>query len=271
VGLLAGWLLFGVWGVGGGAPDRGEAADAPPAGAGAAPGRAEASPDEIDGLREQLAWEVGRREALEQELAERSAPAPAEALAPDPSPSPDEPSAAASTRRSEDWIDEALLVAAGFTPAEAEALRRRFEAIELERLFARDQATREGWLRTPRYHQRMQELNAEYGAMRDEHGDERYDWILFASGRQNRVVVERVLRDSAASEVGLEAGDVFLAYDGERVFEPGALQRATSGGVLGETVAVDVLRGGERIRLYPPRGPLGVALRVDRREPEPLY
>jgi hypothetical protein len=266
VGLLAGWLLWGLRGEGSGVPDRDESARA----AGAASGGAEASPVEIDGLREQLAREVGRRQALEQELAERPAPAPAEALAPDPAPSPAQPSAAANTRRSEDWIDEALLVGAGFTPAEAEALRGRFEAIELERLFARDQATREGWLRTARYNQRMQELNAEYGAMRDEHGDERYDWILFASGRNNRVVVERVLGDSAASEVGLEAGDVFLAYDGERVFEPGSLQRGTSGGVLGETVAVDVLRDGERIRLYPPRGPLGVALRVDRREPDPL-
>jgi hypothetical protein len=278
---LAGWLLFG------GAPGPGATGGSSPTSA-SAPGEASATSDaadaadatnatgaadataEIEALREELAREVGRREALEQALSERAAASPAEAPTPG-APTAPGPPAAANAKPRENWLDEPVLVAAGFTPAEAEALRRRFEAIELERLFVRDQATREGWFGAPRFQQRMRELNAEYDVLREEHGDERYDWILFASGRNNRVVVDRVLPDSAASEVGLEPGDVFLAYDEERVFDAGALQRATSGGVFGETVGVDVLRDGERIRLYPSRGPLGVGLRVERREPDPLY
>lgn len=218
-------------------------------------------------LRERLAEETRLRLELERELDAR-APQTNDAS---PEPSAEGEPGGPSERPADGWIQEPLLARAGFTPAEIEALRERFDAIELKRLFLRDRATREDWIGKPRYRKRIRALNAEYDALRDEHGDDRYDWILFAAGRHNRVVVERVMGDSAAAEVGIEVGDVFLAYDGERVFDSASLQRATTAGEFGETVSIDVLRDGERIRVHPPRGPLGIGMRVDRLEPRPLY
>ena len=220
---------------------------------------------EIRVLRAKLAEETSRRESLERQLHARTDPPPED------SGSAEGAEESPAAKAPDGWLDETLLEAAGFSSSERAELRERFEAIELRRLFIRDKAKREGWFRKPRYYKRMRNLNDEYEALREDWGDERYDWILFASGRSNRVAIERVMGDSAAAEIGLEPGDVFLRYDDERIFDGEALQAATAAGELGQTVALDVERRGERFRLYPPRGPLGVGLRVERKQPDPLY
>ncbi len=224
------------------------------------------SPDDgllqLDVLRLRLEEEVARRKALERRLAERGH----EAV---PVPSAGEE---AEPQVGDDWIDADVLARGGFTTSEIQDLRARFEAIELEKLYLRDQATREGWNSKPRYARQMRELDARYGALREVFGDEAYDWILYASGRKNRVVVQRVMEASEAAGVGFEAGDVFLRYDDQRVFDPQALQRATNDGEAGRTVQVEVLREGEVVHLYPARGPLGIALLTQRSEPvRPRY
>lgn len=164
-------------------------------------------------------------------------------------------------RRKGGWLDEEALLEAGFHPSELEALRARFEEIELERLYLRDQATREGWVGKPRFRRRMAVLGQRYGELRDEYGDDGYDWILYASGRTNRVVTGLVMGDSPAAHAGLEPGDVIYSYAGTRIFSPRALQDATkSSGMPGDTVAVDVLREGVERRFYVPVGPLGVQI-----------
>lgn len=257
LGLFAGFLLWGV-----GSDDAAErtAEDGPSL---AAPPPETAS--ELQALKARLEREETRRMELESEIAARP---------PVAAPAPEKPPQAAKPEPGKppgDWIDDRVLRDAGFGDSELDALDELYESTELERLFVRDQAKREGWLRSQRYRQRMRELNSRYDALRFEYGEDRFDWILFATGRPNRIRVDRVLRDSAAAEIGLEVGDLILRYDDERVFDTPSLQQATGEGRAGETVALDVDRGGERVRLYLPRGPLGIVLGAARKKPGAIY
>ena len=269
VGLAAAWLWLGRGG-----------SSSPPSGAAGARPAAEAPaalPGELTALGAQLAAERAAREALALEVealrAEvrrlSGAGAPVEAppresaaVSPalEPPPGPALPLAAPA-------FDEQSLVDAGFDPREAARLREATEQLELEQLYLRDRAVREGWAGTPRFAEEARALDARGRALREELGDDRYDWLLFASGRPNRVIVQSVMERSPAGDAGLLAGDAILSYGGTRLFDVSALRDATTGGRPGESVPVDVARGGERIRLYVPRGPLGVRLEELRQRP----
>jgi hypothetical protein len=162
------------------------------------------------------------------------------------------------------WFDEQRLVASGLAPGEAARLKAIWEETELGKLYLSDRAVREGWGRTLDH--RVQQQSIEQ-ALRREVGDESYDWILFATGQPNRVLVRGLLGSSPATDSGLQVGDVILSYAGERVFRPGELKRATTEGVPGESVRVELVRQGEPISLYVPRGPLGALLRTERMAP----
>lgn len=247
-GLLAGLLLRGTADVGA------------PSGTPTAVSEAREGAETVARLRDQLAEERSRRIALESRLAAAQVPAPSGT----PPPGDGAPGAAVEASKPapprDGWPDEAVLREAGISPADLELLRTRLEEIELERLYVRDQATREGWLGRPRFRLRMQELDRRYEALREDLGDDVWDWVLYASGRDNRVVVSRVMQGSVSQDAGIEKGDVFLRYDDRRVFDVPGLQQATTTGQAGETVAVDVLREGEEYRFYVPRGPLGLGL-----------
>jgi hypothetical protein len=258
LGACAGlWLGFLLWG--------GDA-DLIPArtttGEALAPARSSAEAAEVEAeLRERLARETARRVSLERQLAEQVAPALVL------------PVAAESAEEEPDdefrgpWLDAARLARAGFAASEIDVLRERFEAVELEKLYLRDEATREGWLGKPRFRRQMRVLERKYTGLRGEYGEDAYDWILYASGKLNRVMVQHVIEGSEAEAVGLQEGDVFLRYDGQRIFDARSLQQATADGELGQTAPVDLERDGERIRLYPARGPLGVGLESASVEP----
>jgi len=162
------------------------------------------------------------------------------------------------------------LTGLGVDQDRAAEIAERVNEVDLDRLYLRDQATREGWLNTPRYNQAMGELNGDLNALRDDVGDDAYDRYLYATGQANRVVVGSVMAGSSAEEAGIRPGDTVLRYDDRRVFSTSELQSATTQGVAGDTVTVTVLRGGERVRLYVPRGPLGLRLRTERQSPVTL-
>jgi S1-C subfamily serine protease len=63
-------------------------------------------------------------------------------------------------------------------------------------------------------------------------------------------------------------GDELVEYAGMRVFSTADLQLLTASGRLGETVSVDVVRGGQPLTLRAARGPLGIVLDAVRRAPE---
>jgi hypothetical protein len=170
---------------------------------------------------------------------------------------------------SEVGFDVEALLEAGFDPAEIDELRERLDAIALERLYLRDAAQREGWLGTPRWRQERRSLDAALLGLRDELGEELFDWGLFASNQANRVQVSSVLRDSAAAEAGIETGDLIIEYDGQRVLQGRDLRAGVVSGRAGQPTEVLVRRDGTTHRLFVPRGPLGVRFETIVLKPPP--
>ena len=168
----------------------------------------------------------------------------------------------------EPMFNEKALVEHGVPADEAARLRATFEKSEMELLYLRDQAIREGWHGKGRYALAVRDLR---NGLREEIGDESFDMVLFASGRKNRALLKDVMNDSPGGAAGLEPGDVVLRYDGELIFSPTALTRATHQGKAGAPIAMDVLRRGEEIRVYLPRGPIGAQLKAVRRPPHTRY
>lgn len=150
------------------------------------------------------------------------------------------------------------LLNAGIDPQQVDLITRLLEESELDRLNLRDTATREGWLGTPRFGKEFGELNNSAERIREALDNNAYDSYLFALGRPNRVVVQSVIDDSSAFQTGIQDGDVIYRYAGERVFNGRYLTRATTEGEEGELVLLEVLRDGQPIQFYIPRGPIGV-------------
>ena len=73
------------------------------------------------------------------------------------------------------WFDAGLLLAGGVPSHEAERLREIFDASEMEIIDLRHRATREGWQHSGRYMKELQNLRA---GLREEIGDESFDWLL---------------------------------------------------------------------------------------------
>lgn len=165
------------------------------------------------------------------------------------------------------FFDVKRLAFSGLPERDVEELHRLFDDVELQRLYVQNQAQRERWPRD-RLAAEMAALDDRVLSVRDDYGEEAYDWFLYGAGRANRVVVEGVLGGSAAEEAGIRTGDVILRYDGERIYKPPALIRGTLGGSLNETIEVEVeSRDGTRSTVTLPRGPLGI--RLGRRTVQP--
>ncbi len=78
-------------------------------------------------------------------------------------------------------------------------------------------------------------------------------WIgFFCQGQRDHVVVAGVLPASPAARGGLEAGDVVVAVDGERVPDQGSLYAALWAQPPGTERALRVVRGDETVDLRVP-------------------
>ncbi|WP_058555350.1 PDZ domain-containing protein [Thiohalocapsa sp. ML1] len=159
------------------------------------------------------------------------------------------------------------LLRAGVTPELADDLLWRRSQVALARLELRDEAAREGWLGTARYREEIGRLNEEQVSIEDEVGSDAYDRYLFATGQPNRVAVDSVLPGSAGEESGLMTGDVIERYGDTPVLDFEDLRAATSTGVRGELVPVSVVRAGQRMEVWLPRGPIGIGLDATRLDP----
>jgi C-terminal processing protease CtpA/Prc len=160
------------------------------------------------------------------------------------------------------------LVSAGVPEPTADDIVWRQSAWDLERLELQDQALREGWHRTERYYQELQELNDEAVNFRTEIGDQAYDRYLYQTGENNRVRVSSVIPGSEAELAGLEPGDVIESYGDGRIFDFTDLRNSTATGERGELVPVVIQRGDTFIEALVPRGPLGVRIEADRLPPD---
>lgn len=157
-------------------------------------------------------------------------------------------------------ISTSRFVAAGFSESDAADYRRRLDEAAMARLYLRDQAQREGWLNSDRYRQELAALPNVEQELRREMDEDTYARYLYATGRPNQVTVRRVLDGSAAAVAGLQAGDVLLRYDGQRIYDSRTVRRTTRDGNAGETVTVEILRNGQRLQAFLPRGPIGVTM-----------
>jgi len=161
----------------------------------------------------------------------------------------------------------ANLVKAGINEELAADIVRRRNEMDMKILELRDRASREDYLNTERYARELNELTEQDISLRDEIGDDYYDSYLFASRQSNRVKVVSVMMGSPAEMSGMNDGDLILNYDNRRMFSWNELQDATSRGERGEYVNVSVLRNGQLVNLWIPRGPLGIRLGSARVKP----
>lgn len=234
----------------------------------AQPASGEGSPQELAALRRDLARARDERDALAArlELLEHAQEQPDATAAPEGM-ADAEAGGEAVDEEPGKVFDEDWLLARGFPETEIERLRARWDQASLDRLYLTDTAKREGWQGTARYRERSREIE---DSLRESLCDEGYDALLYASGRGNRVVVADVLADSPAARVGIERGDALRSYGGERLFNIPELLAATAAGEPGRTTELRIERGGQELRVFAPRGPLGIRVRRERRPPEDL-
>jgi hypothetical protein len=236
----------------------------------------------IDGLSATLELEVVERQRLQEQVEDMSmqlarierALADAQLLSADgPGGARAEPGnlfAAIEPEALQDEVEDPALapfLEAGFDPQRAAYVKQLQDDLVLQRLYLRDQAEREGWLRTPRYREAMQALNEREQALQTELGPEDYDRYLYAIGQPNRVIVGDVLENGPAQLAGIQVGDAILSYGGERIYDASTLVRETREGTGGVQTAVEIERDGQTQVVYVPRGPLGINLRVARVRP----
>jgi len=165
-----------------------------------------------------------------------------------------------STRANSTWFNQQALIDAGMDTAEAQQLKERFEKQELETLYLRDKAIREGWLGSARYREELQKLEAQTSNLKEELDEEAYAAYLFASGQPNQIAVQSVLSGSSADNSGIQPGDQILRYDNQRIYNGRDLRNATTQGDINETITIEVMRDNRRMEFYVQRGPLGIRM-----------
>ena len=160
------------------------------------------------------------------------------------------------------------LLDAGLPQDTVERINQHIGENRLALLELRNRAIREDWMDTPEYIEQMQQLSNPAQDIREQEGDSVYDQYLYAAGRPNRVLVTEVYSGSAAQQAGIQPHDVIVSYAQKRIFSMRELQRATTEGIDGEMVLVELSRDGQRLDTSVERGPLGIALTVTRMPPE---
>ncbi len=163
------------------------------------------------------------------------------------------------------WFDSNALRSLGIDETEIANIEEAFNKTEMDKLYLRNQAARQGG---PRGRQFMREMRKIQQDLQQQLSTENYDRLLYASGQANRVEVTDTLAASPAETAGIQAGDVLISYAGERIFSPRGLFQATTQGETGEMVSIEILRNNERNTLYLPRGPMGTRFKPTLSKPE---
>lgn len=158
------------------------------------------------------------------------------------------------------WINAQALLDAGLDEFQANKIRQVYEDVEMQRLYLRDRAIREGWIGDERYRQEREQLDSRLESLRDELSEKEYDAYLFATGRPNRVIIQSTLSTSPARDAGIKTGDNVIRYNNIRIYTWADLRNATTQCTTDSMVEVELERNGQRQRVFVPCGPLGVRL-----------
>ena len=234
------------------------------------PGAADQAAARIGELDRLLQDEIRARQALAQKLETLSRQVAALggaaglAAMTDTANGPEDDNADGAAAPEEGWFDQQALLDSGMDNGLANELKLFFEQLEMDRLYLRDRAAREGWNRE-QMRSEMQTLESREDELRERLGESAYDAYLYASGQTNRVAVSSVLATAQAGQAGIKSGDHILRYDSQRIYNWMDLRAATTSGNITDTVPVEVERDGETLQFYLARGPLGIrmdALRV---------
>ncbi len=145
------------------------------------------------------------------------------------------------------------LIEAGFSPEQAQSLIDREAQMRMDMMNASYEARRQGESFNPMDVQRESQAD-----LRAELGTDAYERYLEATGQPTSVNVFEVIDNSAGQAAGLQPGDEIVGYNGARVYSLRDLQALTIDGEPGESVAVDIVRDGQPMQIYMPRGPLGI-------------
>ena len=146
------------------------------------------------------------------------------------------------------------LIEAGFLPSQASAILRLESELQMESIRTRYEAERSD---DPGEFWRNRVSTST--TLREELGDADFERYLVANDRPTTISVSSVIESSPAQSAGLQAGDEIVRYDGERVFSMSDLTHQTMDGVAGQTVIVDIMRGGTPMQIVLPRGPVGIS------------
>lgn len=160
-----------------------------------------------------------------------------------------------------------ILASIGIDLVTAESIAQRNEKREMDQLYIRNQAVREGWFGTEKYFKKSRELEQNTNIILEELGENKYDEYLYTSGKFNRIKVSSILSASPAEAAGILPNDIILSYDNKRIFNWSDLTTMTAEGKANELVEVSVLRENMESKFFIPRGPMGIRLESLRVKP----
>ncbi len=163
-------------------------------------------------------------------------------------------------RRGAGGLTLASLAEAGISERDAGAIKSRLDELSMQRLYLRDQAQREGWLGKEEYRDEIRRLNTAQNNLEQDFGSDNYSRYLYATGRPNQVNVQSVIDNSPAYNSGMQNGDRLISYDNQSIYDARTIRQGTQRGTAGELVPVVVMRDGQRVEIYVPRGPLGITM-----------
>ena len=226
-------------------------------------------------LKETLLQEIDNRKQLEKRLAELEqrvsrlesdadiiSGTPTEAALP---PTPDVPSRSSSARGP--GFNADAMLAAGIEASEVKRIQQVYDDVEMQKLYLRDQAVREGWVNQKRYADERKALDDRLKSLRNELSEKDYDAYLYATGQRNRVIVESTMNTSPAQLAGMQTGDLIVRYDNKPIYNWTDLRNASTQCVVDSTVSVEIKRDGETQHIYLPCGPLGVRITTQSQSP----
>ena len=159
------------------------------------------------------------------------------------------------------------LIEAGINPTDAAEIAVAVDQITLDRLNLRYEAARDGTLDSDEYREARADIPDAREFVQEEYGDDAYDRYLYATGQSNRVIVTDVLQESLAQQIGLQAGDVLVALDDQRIYssrEIMPIASATTG-----SVPLTIRRDGQILQYYVESGPLGIRSQRGFENPNP--